>query len=145
MVALGFVEQIAKPTFLKVGFFICESAQGSLLVELQVQQIEGVIIITLPYPEVVRMSRRRSNIEIIANILRIGEKGTGKTKIMYSVNMSYAQMQKYLPFLISHGFIDCVKVGNPVVTYQVTDKGTKLMQSIDTITEMLGFQDDDES
>ena len=44
----------------------------------------------------VSVSRRRSNIEIIADMLRIGENGAGKTEIMYSANMSYHQIQKYL-------------------------------------------------
>lgn len=69
------------------------------------------------------MNRRRSNIEIIADMLRIGENGAGKTELMYSANMSYAQIQRYLAFLLSHEFINRVKVGNPVVTYHVTEKG----------------------
>ena len=89
-----------------------------------------------------RIHRRRSNIEIIADMLRVGENGAGKTEIMYSANMSYAQIQKYLSFLMSQGFIDKVEVGNPVVTYQVTDKGFKLLRSIDNIMEMLGLKDD---
>ncbi len=62
------------------------------------------------------MNNRRSNIEIIADMLRVGENGAGKTKIMYNVNMSYSQIQKYLGFLISHGFITKMKMGNPSVT-----------------------------
>ncbi|MDH5695722.1 MAG: winged helix-turn-helix domain-containing protein [Dehalococcoidia bacterium] len=89
-----------------------------------------------------RIHRRRSNIEIIADMLRVGENGAGKTEIMYSANMSYAQIQKYLGFLMSRGFIDKVEVGNPVVTYQVTDRGFKLLRSIDNIREMLGLKDD---
>lgn len=89
------------------------------------------------------MNRRRSNIEIIADILRIGENGAGKTEIMYSANMSYRQLQRYLSFLLTQGFIDKVKIGNPIVTYHVTDKGQRLLSNIDGIMEMLGFQDDD--
>jgi len=86
------------------------------------------------------MNRRRSNIEIIADMLRVGENGAGKTEIMYSANMSYAQIQKYLGFLLSHGFINKVKVGNPVVTYQVTDKGGELLKNINCIIEVLEFR-----
>jgi len=86
------------------------------------------------------MNRRRSNIEIIADMLRVGENGAGKTEIMYSANMSYAQIQKYLGFLLSHGFINKVKVGNPAVTYQVTDKGGELLKNIDSIVEVLEFR-----
>jgi predicted transcriptional regulator len=86
------------------------------------------------------MNRRRSNIEIIADMLRVGENGAGKTEIMYSANMSYAQVQKYLGFLLSHGFINKVKVGNPAVTYQVTDKGGELLKNINCIIEILEFR-----
>jgi predicted transcriptional regulator len=86
------------------------------------------------------MNRRRSNIEIIADMLKVGENGAGKTEIMYSANMSYAQIQKYLGFLLSHGFINKVEVGNPVVTYQVTDKGGELLKNIDSIMEVLEFR-----
>ena len=86
------------------------------------------------------MNRRRSNIEIIADMLKIGENGAGKTEIMYSANMSYAQIQKYLGFLVSHGFINKVKVGNPSVTYQVTDKGGELLRNINYIIEVLEFR-----
>lgn len=85
------------------------------------------------------MNQRRSNIEIIADMLRVGENGAGKTEIMYSANMSYAQIQKYLAFLLSHGFINKVKVGNPAVTYQVTDKGGELLKNINCIIEVLEF------
>lgn len=87
------------------------------------------------------MSRRRSNIEIIADMLRVGENGAGKTEIMYSANMSYSQLQKYLGFLISHGFIDRLEVGNPVVTYRVTEKGLSLLGSIDTVLTVLEWKD----
>ena len=86
------------------------------------------------------MNRRRSNIEIIADMLKVGENGAGKTEIMYSANMSYAQIQKYLGFLLSHGFINKVKVGNPVVTYQVTGKGGELLKNINSIIEVLEFR-----
>ena len=86
------------------------------------------------------MNQRRSNIEIIADMLRVGENGAGKTEIMYSANMSYAQIQKYLGFLLNHGFINRVKVGNPSVTYQVTEKGGELLRNINTIVEILEFR-----
>jgi predicted transcriptional regulator len=86
------------------------------------------------------MNLRRSNIEIIADMLRVGENGAGKTEIMYSANMSYAQIQKYLGFLLSHELIHKVEVGNPVVTYQVTEKGGELLRNINTIVEILEFR-----
>ncbi|MCD6599874.1 MAG: hypothetical protein J7L19_04840 [Dehalococcoidia bacterium] len=88
------------------------------------------------------MNRRRSNIEIIADMLKVGENGAGKTEIMYSANMSYSQIQKYLGFLLGRGFISKVEVGNPVVTYHVTEKGLGLLRNIDSVMEILEFGDD---
>ena len=90
-----------------------------------------------------RLNQRRSDIEIIADMLKVGENGAGKTEIMYSVNMSYRQIQKYLGFLMGQGLIDKMKMGNPSVTYQVTDNGLKLLQLISSIKEMLGLDDTD--
>jgi predicted transcriptional regulator len=86
------------------------------------------------------MNHRRSNVEIIADMLRTGENGAGKTEIMYSANMSYSQIQKYLAFLLTHGFITKVVVGNPIATYHVTDKGLGLLRNIDSIMEVLEFR-----
>ncbi len=88
-----------------------------------------------------RVNRRRSDIEIIADMLKVGENGAGKTEIMYSANMSYSQIQKYLGYLMGQGFINRIKMGNPSVTYQVTENGLKLLQLISNIKEMLGLDD----
>ena len=83
------------------------------------------------------VGRRRSNIQIIADMLRVGENGAGKTEIMYTANMSYSQIQKYLDYLVNQGFINKVNMDNTMVAYQVTDSGLKLLKAIDTLMEML--------
>ena len=85
-----------------------------------------------------KINRRRSNIEIIAEMLRTGENGAGKTEIMYSANMSFSQIQRYLDYLVSQGFINRVNMDNTMVAYQVTDSGLKLLKAIDTLMAMLG-------
>jgi predicted transcriptional regulator len=87
-----------------------------------------------------KLEHRRSNIQVIADILRLGE--AGKTEIMYSANMSYFQLQKYLKFLLQLELIDKVMVGNPIVTYRVTEKGLRLLRSIDSILEMLELNEE---
>ena len=83
------------------------------------------------------VGQRRSNIEIIADMLRVGENGAGKTEIMYTANMSYSQIQKYLDYLIGQGFIHKMEMDKTMVAYQVTDSGLKLLKAIDTLMEML--------
>ena len=90
-----------------------------------------------------QLDRRRSSIEIIADMLRLGE--AGKTEIMYSVNMSYFQLQKYLDFMLERRLIDKVKLGNPSVTYRVTSKGMTILRSIDALLETLGLRTEEES
>lgn len=84
---------------------------------------------------------RRSNIEIIGDILRLEE--AGKTEIMYTANMSYFQMKKYMDFLTERGFIEGVKLSNPRATYRVTEKGQRLLRSIDAMLLMLGLREED--
>ncbi len=81
--------------------------------------------------------QRRSNIEIIADMLRVGENGAGKTEIMYTANMSYSQIQKYLQYLVKHGFINKINIDETMVAYQVTDSGLKLLKTIDMLMDML--------
>jgi predicted transcriptional regulator len=83
------------------------------------------------------VGRRRSNIEIIADMLRVGENGAGKTEIMYTANMSYSQIQKYLQYLVTQGFITKVNIDNTLIAYQVTQTGLKLLKAIDTLMAML--------
>jgi predicted transcriptional regulator len=82
---------------------------------------------------------RRSSIEVIADMLRLGE--AGKTEIMYSANMSYFQLKKYLKFLLDRGLISEVTLGNPSVTYRVTPEGLKVLRNIDELLETLGLKD----
>ncbi len=85
--------------------------------------------------------QRRSNIEIIADMLRVGENGAGKTEIMYTANMSYSQIQKYLEYLVNQGFVNKVNMDNTMIAYQVTDSGFKLLKTIDTLMDMLNTTD----
>jgi predicted transcriptional regulator len=80
------------------------------------------------------MKNRRSNIEVVADILRLGE--AGKTEIMYGANMSYRQLQRYLNSLTQGGFMERVELTDPVEKYKVTKKGLRLLENIDSISEM---------
>jgi predicted transcriptional regulator len=70
-------------------------------------------------------------------MLRVGEKGAGKTEIMYTANMSYSQIQKYLDYLVNQGFIHKVDLGNTMIAYRVSDSGLKLLRAIDSLVAMM--------
>jgi len=81
------------------------------------------------------MKRRRSHIEVVADILRLGQ--AGKTKIMYSTNMNHYQLQKYLDLLMERGLMDRVNSGNSNGTYRTTRKGLRLLKHTDDLLAML--------
>lgn len=100
---------------------------------LNSKTVSGAII-----PSKKTVGQRRSNIEIIADMLRVGEYGAGKTEIMYTANMSFTQIQRYLQYLVGQGFINKVELDNTMAAYRVTDSGMKLLRAIDTLMDMLG-------
>ena len=85
------------------------------------------------------LNNRRTNIQIIAEILSVGE--AGKTSIMYSVSMNYNQVEKYLDFLLEGGFLRKVK-GKQIVMYQTTSKGKRLLEEIDRLFQLLGQEEE---
>ncbi len=82
-----------------------------------------------------RENQKRSRIEVMADILRLGE--AGKTEIMFEANLSYIQLQKYLRYLTEGGFLQRVVVPNPGVKFRITGKGEKLLNNIDVVLDML--------
>jgi predicted transcriptional regulator len=52
-----------------------------------------------------RLVRKRSDIDIMANILSVTKKGAKKTRIMYKCNLSHSQLQVYLQILSEMGFL----------------------------------------
>jgi len=85
------------------------------------------------------MNQRRSYVELMAAILRLGE--AGKTQIMYAANMSYAQLQKYLDFLMERGFVAQVSSENSAARYTTTRKGYSLLELLEKVLAMLGDGD----
>ena len=81
------------------------------------------------------MDRRRSKIEVIADILRLRQ--ASKTQVMYRVGMSYAQLQKYLNYLVERGFLIHGSSRYPGGIYRVSQEGERLLQSIEKIETIL--------
>ncbi len=79
------------------------------------------------------MRTRRASIQIIADILRLGE--AGKTDIGLYANLGYPQLDRYLEFLVKGGFLE--RRERPVPRYQVTPQGRELLESICRVTEAL--------
>jgi len=66
----------------------------------------------------------RSRTEITNIMLEAAKTGVGKTKIMYSANLSYTQLTGYLYYLQQNGLI---KHEADTRTYKSTEKGLKFL------------------
>jgi predicted transcriptional regulator len=81
------------------------------------------------------MNGRRATFDIIADLLRLD--GVGTREIMDTANLSYLQLQHYLPLLMEGEFIVHSPVRNGLAPYRVTSKGRKLLRHIEVVLEML--------
>ena len=81
-------------------------------------------------------NNRRSEIKIIGEILKLSQGGARKTEILYQGNLSYTQLQGYLPFLLKKNILEENIVnnnGNSYKLYRVTEKGLALLEDINRI------------
>jgi len=77
---------------------------------------------------------RRSEIEIIGDILTLSLNGARKTEILYQANLSYTQLKNYLPFLLKNNILEIKTIqhngNNACKMYHITSKVEKLLGSI---------------
>ena len=78
------------------------------------------------------VDNRRSELDIITEILKLSINGTKKTNILCKGNLSYTQIQNYLPFLIKKEILEeCLveEKDKNYKYYKITPKGLDLLQS----------------
>jgi predicted transcriptional regulator len=84
-------------------------------------------------------NKRRSEIQIINDILSLSKKGVKKTEILYQNNMSYSQLQTYLKFLLDKQIIReniiINEKGSSKRIYINTEKGNNLFEEIQKILQ----------
>ena len=76
------------------------------------------------------VNNRRSELDIVIKILNLSKEGIKKTNIIYKGNLSYTQIQNYLPFLIDKEILEeCLikKKGKNHKIYKITPKGLDLL------------------
>jgi predicted transcriptional regulator len=81
-------------------------------------------------------SKRRDKLSIIAEILEIAKDGTLKTQIMYKANLSFAQLNDYLKFMLKVGLLNKLRANGKNV-YMATEKGIDFLQRHAELTELL--------
>ncbi|MDG6222609.1 MAG: DUF4364 family protein [Candidatus Bathyarchaeota archaeon] len=85
-------------------------------------------------------NKRRDRLYIISEILSICKDGSLKTQIMYKANLSFAQLNEYIDFLIKIELITIQKESGKNV-YRITAKGQKYLEKYKDISEILGNTD----
>jgi predicted transcriptional regulator len=86
-------------------------------------------------------TKRRDKLSIIAEILEIAKEGTLKTQIMYKANLSFAQLNEYLKFMLKIKLMQkLVNQGKDV--YIATEKGLDFLQRQCELTELLKTEEE---
>jgi predicted transcriptional regulator len=83
--------------------------------------------------------RKRSDIDIMANILDAAKNGTKKTRIMYMCNLSYSQLQVYLQILCEMSLLaPQSKENEKKQNYFKTElKGFKFLEAYRTLKSLM--------
>jgi len=90
----------------------------------------------------VQLKNKRSSIQIIADILRLLRLSkAGRTEIMYTINLSFNQRQKYLENLVELGLVEEIHEGIQSLGYRITRNGLDLLTAIDNLQEMLHLEE----
>lgn len=80
---------------------------------------------------------KRSELEIIGQMLTLAREDVKKTRLIYQTNLSYNHFIDYMDFLLEKGFLGA-RVTNPRGTfYYTTDKGKRFLESIKNVLDVL--------
>ena len=84
-------------------------------------------------------SRKRSDIDIMANILVEADKGIKKTHIMYRCNLSHRQLSLYLQTLCDMGFLvsSSDTVDSKLKYFRVTSKGLEFLDAYRALKSLM--------
>ena len=82
------------------------------------------------------MFNRRGRFEIIYEILTLCLRPVQKTYIMYQANLSYAQLQRYLDYLVKVSLLEMKNV-NEEDLYVATEKGLDLIEKFKKLTSII--------
>ncbi len=81
-------------------------------------------------------SKRRDKLGIIAEIIEIARNGTLKTQIMYRANLSFAQLNEYIDYMLKTRLLEKLGVNGKEV-YAATEKGLDFFQKHAELAVML--------
>lgn len=79
------------------------------------------------------VGNRRSELDIVQEILKMASGTTAQLR--YKVNLSHAQMMKYLRFLEGSNLIDLEITGTRPLSFQITHKGRTVLAQLEELNE----------
>ena len=79
---------------------------------------------------------KRGRLEIIYEILSVSRKPTKKTRILYSCNLSYDQLQKYLGYLGQNDLLNSFS-NKGKERYRTTEKGLEYIREYERLNSFL--------
>ncbi len=83
-----------------------------------------------------KLWERRDRLHIMAEIIEATKESQLKTRIMYSANLSFSQVNEYLSFLTERGFLR-VRVENGKKLYETTAKGNQYIENYREMSNLL--------
>lgn len=75
----------------------------------------------------------RSRADICTEILKIADRGTSKTKIMYGAYLSFTQLREYLKLLLDNGMLS---FDEKTMQYRTTETGHNFIRMYQRIDQM---------
>jgi predicted transcriptional regulator len=70
---------------------------------------------------------RRGEVEIMRDVLEVCLRGANKTKIVYSANLNFSRVEKFLGMLKSLGFLAEENVPGRSLVYRTTEAGVSFL------------------
>ena len=83
------------------------------------------------------MSKKRSDIEILADILEVAKSGAKKSHIVYKANLNFEIVKNYLDLLQRSGLITGPDGKDKL--FSTTEKGTKYLDHFEAFKDYMKF------
>ena len=133
-------EKCSQPIF----FLICLMfVQQPFLIHFSRNYVDSLVNVLMPSESRTRLDYsnylgKRSDIDIIADILIKAKEDTIKTRIMYNCNLSYNQLKVYLNFLLEIELLDShFENRSNKVFFRITSKGSKFLSAYSKLKALM--------
>jgi predicted transcriptional regulator len=86
-----------------------------------------------------KSNRNRDRLAIVSSMLSCARGGVIKTKLMYDVGLSWAQLENYLPGLVKSGLLEITEDHGKRL-YRITKKGWIFLDAYSVLISLLDLQ-----